>query len=469
MTQAELAAKIREVALVLVLAFCAIPVYLGYWVVVRGDYLRSHPKNARSAVRSRHVMPGRILTSDGEEVLGRRKAGEDEPWQHTYPSPTTFCHLTGYRYKGVQTGLQGALRRHLVDAALRRSPLDALTQPQPIGNDVELTIDADGQRVARNRLVGRKGAVVALDPRTGAILVLASAPTYKPEDVTLNDINYIEFNKHPDSPELNRALQGLYPPGSIFKVITAAAALEGAKASVDLEYECRGSIDIGDRTMGCWKEGGHGTMDMASAVANSCVVYFAQLGEALGTRAMSKYAKGTGIFDGPRLPLPAETSRLDTEETDDLAAAGYANGQSDIMITPLAAARIAAAVANGGMLHDPYIVGAVMDPEGRVVEQARPSAERRAIQPSTAEVLAGMMELAVESGTAENAAVRGFTVAGKTGSAQNHPERAAHAWFIGFAPVAEPRVAVAVVIENGGSGGAAAAPIAAEVLGELLR
>jgi len=465
MTRTELGNKIRELALVALLAFCAMPFYVGYWAVYRGQELMGHPANARAEARAALVKPGRMVSADGVEILGRKRDDDRGPWLRTYSSPLTFCHLTGYDAK---TGLQNALRDDLVESALHRGPLADLAGGGPVGNDVELTIVSDAQRVARRGLQRRAGAAVALDPRTGEILVLASGPTYDPLEVKATDQAFTLFNTDPDSPGLNRALRGLYPPGSIFKLIAGAAAIEGGTVSVDREHVCTGSIWVDGREMACWKRTGHGKLDMAGAVANSCNVYFANLGIDLGTKRMSEFASESGIFGAPDLVLWAKESQVSTDDVGERASANYAIGQGKVAVTPLAAARLAGAISREGRLVDPWLVKAVLDPEGRVLRHGEPGSARQAIRPSTARILAGMMELVVESGTADGAAIPGVKVAGKTGSAEN-PSGAAHAWFIGFAPADDPRVAVAVVVEHGGSGGAVAAPIARDIIAELLK
>jgi peptidoglycan glycosyltransferase len=465
--QAELAHKIKELAFVALIAFCAMPFYIGYWAVFRAPDLKGNPLNKRAQARAVHTEPGRLMASGGEEILGRVPVGKGL-WESTYTSPLTYCHLTGY---DRQTGLQLSLRSLLLEPAGEHDLLAFLESPEPVGSDVELTIVDGAQALARERLEGQRGAVVALDPKTGAVLVLASAPTFQPAEVAKTHESWELFSTDPASPGLNRAVQGLYPLGSIFKVVTAAASLESGTVSVDTEYTCSGEIAIGDRQLRCWKAGGHGTLNLADALAQSCNVYFAQLGEDLGIGTLSSYAQRTGLFDAPPLPLPANTvaaSRLATTQTGDLASASYALGQGDLLVTPFAAAQMAAAVANGGVLMRPELIKAVMSPRGQVRQSMTPTAERQAFRESTARLVAGMMESAVESGTGRAAQLPTVRVAGKTGSAQA-PGGEAHAWFIGFAPAQDPTVAVAVVIEHGGSGGAAAAPIARDIIETLLR
>jgi peptidoglycan glycosyltransferase len=465
--QTELAAKIKQLAFVALIAFCAMPFYVGYWAVFRQRDLKDNPLNKRAEARSARTKPGRLLAADGEEILGRSSSGK-AGWEAVYDSPLTYCHLTGYNR---QTGLQLSLRSLLLEPANQGDLLAFLQNPEPVGDDVQLTIVEPAQALARELLAEKQGAVVALDPKTGAVLVLASSPTFDPTTVAKTHESWELFITDPRSPALNRAVQGLYPPGSIFKIITAAAALESGTVSVDTEYTCNGAIRIGTHELHCWKPGGHGTLNLAGAVAQSCNVYFAHLGEALGTQALSNFAARTGLFDPPPLPLPPNTiaaSRLTTTHTDDLAAASYALGQSDLLITPFAAAQIAAAVANHGVLMKPQLIKAVLSPRGQVRRRLEPVPLRQAMRESTARLLAGMMEAAVESGTGGAAKLPEVRVAGKTGSAQATSGEA-HAWFIGFAPAQDPRVAVAVVVEHGGAGGAAAAPIARDIMERLLR
>lgn len=467
MKQSELAHKVKELAFIALIAFCAMPFYVGYWAIFREHDLKAHSLNKRTEARLARTKPGRLLAADGEAILDRRPT-ERGTWERVYVSPRTYCHLTGYN---LQTGLQLSLRSQLLEPASRRDLVAFLASPEPVGDDVQLTIVERAQALARERLEGLSGAVVALDPKTGAVLVLASSPAYDPAAITKTHESWELFSTDPQSPGLDRAVQGLYPPGSVFKPLTAAAALESGAVSVDTEYTCGGVLKVGDRDLRCWKAEGHGTLNLAGAVAQSCNVYFAQLGEALGTEALSNYAAETGLFARPPLELPANAvaaARLRTQATDDLAAASYALGQGDLLVTPFAVAQLAAAIANGGELMRPHLVKAVLAPDGRVRYAIQPAVERRALRETTVRLLAGMMQSAVESGTGQAAQIEGLQVAGKTGSAQT-PLGDAHAWFIGFAPVQDPRVAVAVIVEHGGSGGAAAAPIARDIMEALLR
>jgi peptidoglycan glycosyltransferase len=462
MRQEHLASKIKEIALVALVAFCLLPLYLGYWSVVRAPELRASPYNKRAVARLELTRPGRLLSSDSEEILGRKQAKLGH-WEREYPSPRTFCHLTGY---APTTCLQKSLQDALLGVGRFEEPWASLFEPERSGNDVQLTINANGQRAARQLLAGQKGAVVALNPKTGEVLVLASAPTYNPVEIATEPQVAELFRTDPDSPELNRALQGLYPPGSIFKLLSAAAALEGGKISRSQTYDCPGSITIEGHVLHCERE--HGTLDLAHAIAKSCNVYFAHVGETLGIAELSTYAGATRLFQAPVVPLPAMASRVTSAKTDALAAAGMAIGQGDVQLTPFAAAELAAAIANGGALMRPTLVKAVFAPDGRVLEHRGPAVEAQVFRPTTAKFLASTMELVVAAGTGVAAQWSSVRIAGKTGSAENQTG-APHAWFIAFAPADDPRVAVAVVVEHGGAGAEAALPIARQVIEEILK
>ncbi|MGQ9732086.1 MAG: penicillin-binding transpeptidase domain-containing protein, partial [Candidatus Zipacnadales bacterium] len=239
MKQSVLATNIKRLAFLTLLAFCVMPLGVGYWAVLRAQDLKQNPHNRRAEARLERTKPGRVYSREGEEILGRTRDKQGSSWQRTYPSPHTYCHLTGYNHR---TGLQLSLRQFLLEPVQWFDPLYVLTDPEPVGNDVMLTIDAGAQALAQRLLQGRKGAIVALNPSTGEVLVLASAPTYNPTEVVRDPEAQTLFTTNPDAPELFRAVQGLYPPGSIFKVMTTAAALERGEVSVDTQYTCTGSI-----------------------------------------------------------------------------------------------------------------------------------------------------------------------------------------------------------------------------------
>ncbi|MBO8142236.1 MAG: penicillin-binding protein 2 [Firmicutes bacterium] len=405
----------------------------GYWQLARPD-LKVHPLNPRPAARSPLANRGGIFDRHGEAVaLTVSSGGRTE---RAVRSPG-LIHVVGYsdpRYGFA--GIESAYNADL--AGLGRGFGDWLRDPlrmRPQGRDVWLTIDARVQEAAENALGRRPGAVVAVRPRTGEILAMVSYPAYSPAELPR-----ILAGEIPGAPLLNRATQGLYPPGSTFKLVTLAAALEAGLVPTARE---------------------RATYQRALAVSSN--PDFAELGLQLGARELASVASRIGF--GARLPLelPANVSPLPAA-TDAGELAQVSIGQGGLVATPLQMAVAVAAVANGGVVMKPHIVLEVREPSGRLARFTRvePLGDP-AFSVATARAVTEAMVLAVEEGTARQARLPGRRVAGKTGTAEN-PHGAPHAWFVGFAPAYRPEVAVAVVVENGGSGGAVAAPIGRAVL-----
>ena len=457
--------RFRGVCIWVLVAFLAVCALVGYWSGVRGDELRANPENPSAVQRMARTCPGR-LDAGQQEILGREQRGET--WVRTYPGGEDFCHLTGY---GPASGLQKPLRAQLYATGGPHRRWKELLGDSPVGNDVHLAIMPEAQQVATRllRQEGKPGAVVAVDPRSGALLVMASAPAYSPEGLTTDPLRLEQFQTNPDTPELNRALQGMYPPGSVFKLAAAAGALE-AGFDPETKFVCHGRDKVQGIEVACWQQRGHGELDLAQAVERSCNVYFAHVGAKLGGRRLSEYATSLGVFEPFAVGLPTKASAIPRRSAGDVAdAMAMAYGQGKLMVTPLAMALLGAVIANGGQLQLPYLVASAADADGGQLAGPQSGRPRQVMDSRAAEQLRGMMRGAVEhrGGTAGRAASSRTTVAGKTGSAQ-HPDGPAHAWFVGFAPAEEPQAAVAVIVERGGSGGDTAAPIAREVLGALL-
>ena len=436
-----------------------------------------------------------------------------------YPHGELACHLLGYISEasrgeiersqedvyqpgdavgrsGVEDSREVALRGRNgkeyveVDARGRRveptpdrPPLPARELPFA-GMDVILTIDLELQRVAEVALgEGRSGAVVVIDPRDGAVLAMASKPGFDPNvfSLGLSPGQWHDLDSSPLHPLMNRATQGLYPPGSTMKILTAGAALEEGVASPTTQLEaCTGAYRFGTRSFRCWREEGHGTLTLLEAIEASCDVYFYQLGLRLGVDRMAKYAEKFGLRARTGIEIPGEKSGFyPTTQWYDrtYGRAGWgkgvrlnlAIGQGEILVTPIGLAVFAAAIANGGNLYQPYVVASqVQQWDG--TQAVRGPGHRRpgaalGLSATTVSALKQAMEAAVSGprATGRLASVPGIRVAGKTGTAQN-PHGQDHALFIGFAPVEAPEVAFAVVVENAGHGGSVAAPVAGEVL-----
>ena len=336
-----------------------------------------------------------------------------------------------------------------------------------------LGIDLKIQKAAADALGGRKGAIIALDPRTGAILASVSVPAYDANQVvdpSKQDASFDQLSHDPNHALLNRAAQGLYPPGSIFKVVTGAAALENGfdptkKLRVDDPYQA-------DKSWGDYfvrsASHAHGLFDMSDGFRLSENIYFAQVGLQIGGAKLTDYAKRFGIGSTPNLDLPAAKGQLSDSGSIDrptlLADTSY--GQGELLVSPLQMALIYATIANGGVMPTAHYATEVRDAEGHVVRQIAPGPQGQVISPATAKTLTTMLVGAVsgQGGFAFGAKIPGVNVAGKTGTAENRPGEAPHGWFVGFAPAENPTVVVAVIVENTPDGGVTAAPLGAAVM-----
>lgn len=459
----QLSRNIKRVAMVPLVGFALLCVYIAYWQVLRAPALRADEHNTRAQERLEKIRPGRILDADGEVLLDVRQAA-DGSWERLYPASEAVAHLTGYN---DSSGLQKGVRDALLNVGRYEHPLAEFIEGPTRGNDVSLTIDLDAQRLATHLLRRQRGALVALDAKTGAVLTMVSAPTYDPADVLASDFNYQLFQQNPNVPELNRALLGLYPPGSVLKIFTAAVCLDLGRVSPDTSFDCDGRYEIDGAEITCPRA--HGSVTLEEALAVSCNTTFARLGRYMVPEEFLDYGRRFLLTEPAQLPLPSRSGRLGefTGEDSDVLLAETAFGQGRAHLTPFAIARMTLAIANGGRVLEPYLVDEIMAPDGRVIAKSRTHEVGRAISAETAATVAGMMVRVVEDGTGKVAQIRGVDVAGKTGSAEN-PQGEAHSWFTAFAPAQSPQVVVTAVVENAGHGSEVAAPVVREVMVHLL-
>lgn len=438
-------------------------VVLAYWQVVRTD-LADEEWNPRVLSEYYDPLRGRILDRDGN-VLAESFSGGVR-----YYSDASVAHAVGYldpRYgsQGVElaynevlagregTGWLGAFRAEF-DRERRR------------GNDVMLTIDSGVQAAAVQALGARIGAVIAIDPRTGEVLAMVSVPTYDPGNLGTFGEQLLE---DPDSPLLNRATQGQYPPGSTFKAVTAIAALRSGLMTPETVVECPGEIVIEGFPISCRNTPqGVGTYPFKHAFTYSVNAIFGQVGVALGWTTMAEQSAVLGIGREVPFALATAAGQLHSPgaELNSVLLATTAFGQGEILATPLQMALIAAAIANGGEVVLPRIALAEVS-GGEVVQQLDGVTSRRLFDAELAAIMADFMVSVIEAGQANDVAIPGVAVAGKTGTAEAG-DGTSHAWFIGFAPAEDPRVAVAVVVERGGQGGVMAGPIAGAVIRAVL-
>lgn len=459
LTPADFERRLRVVS-GLAVAFLVTAIAALAWWQVFDTGLASEDRNPRLISRFYDPNRGRILDRDGNVLVETLSDGR------RYLYDASLAHVTGYldpRYgsQGIELAYDGALSGRTGSGWLAALRYELLREPLR-GDDVRLTIDPAVQAAAREALGGRKGAVVALDPVTGDILAMVSVPTFDPGALGSTGEALL---RDPGAPLLNRATQGLYPPGSTFKTVTALAALEAGIITPETVVECPGEVVIDGFPVSCRNTPqGVGTYPFSHAFIYSVNAVFARLGVDLGWQRLETAAERLGF--GRDLPFPLETAvsqlRSPGSPRTTVLLASTAFGQGELLATPLQMALVAAAVANRGVMPAPRIALDAWRDGERVAELSRPTSARVADAGAAGEV-AAMMAGVVEAGQAAGVAISGVAVAGKTGTAEAG-DGTSHAWFIAFAPVEQPRVAVAVIVESGGQGGVVAAPIAGRVI-----
>jgi penicillin-binding protein A len=473
-------APIARLFMVVVLLFALLVAFTSRWTVFEADALRHNTRNQRDLLEDQRIHRGVIRADDGTALARSVKQGDDS-FIRSYPLPRLFPHAVGYHF--INRGSAGLERSYEDDLSGRKNELggliDRLGGSQREGDDLVTSLDPAAQRVAEQQLGNRKGAVVALDPRTGAIKVMASVPGYDPNDVK-RDSAFKALNRDTDAPLLNRTTQSGYPPGSTFKVVTAIAAIDSGRYTPESRINGRNGKPISGVPLN--NDGGEsfGDITLTDALTHSVNTVFGEVGEKIGKQTMKRYMERLGFDQQVEVDLPSGERAASGERrkgrildpTSRFVDVGrMAIGQDKLTVTPLQMAMVASAVANGGKLMKPHIADRVVDRDGRTVRTIEPQEMSQVMSPDTASKVGAMMAQVVKEGTGTAAALQGIDVAGKTGTAEvDRPCGPNQLWFIAFAPVQDPRVAIAATVECGtGFGGTVAAPIAKAVMQELLK
>jgi len=469
----------RLFGLVMVL-FALLVAFTSRWTVFEATALKDNPKNARPLLEQLRVDRGDIRAADGT-VLARSAPARGGTFARRYPTGALFAQVVGYSF--IDAGRTGLERRRndslMGDRSELRSLVDQLRGRRKVGDDVVTTLDPAAQRIALQALGDRAGAVVALEPRTGRVRVMASTPSFDPNTVPRRQaqLNRPGFG----SPQLARPVQGLYSPGSTFKVVTAAAALDSGRFTPQTMLGGDSGVKISGVPLNNFGGENWGPIDLRTALTQSVNTVWAQVGERLGTRTMARYMKSFGFYGTPPLDYPSEqmnasgeraaNGRLLRPTSGAIDVGRMAIGQDKLAVTPLQMAMVAATIANGGVLMAPRLTRRIVDPDGRVALDVKPRVQSRPISPEAAAQLTDMMRGVVDEGTGTAVQIPGIPIAGKTGTAEIDTARGiTQPWFIAFAPAAAPRFAIAVVLDRStGTGGTVAAPIARQVLQQLLR
>ena len=482
---------IRVYGLVLVL-FALLVYFTSKWAVFDADALKDRTENRRPLIEEQQIPRGTITSSDGVLIAESKPegGGRHPVYVRQYPQGTLFGNPVGYNFVEVgRTGIEQSENRLLSGEQNEfASIIDQLTNDQPEGKDIILTLDANAQQLAVDQLQaaiantagasGFGGSVVAIEPSTGAVKVMASVPGYDPNNVTEPGV-LEQLNKDDTSPLFNRPTQGTYEPGSTMKVVTAAAALDSGEFQPDSQLSGETGLEIDGVPLS--NAGGEtfGQIDMDFALTHSVNTYFAQVGEQLGTETMFEYMDRFGFFKDPELDYPdnqmapsgvySEGKLLDAGDAIDIGR--VAIGQERLLTTPMQMAEVAATVANDGKLMKPTFLQSAKDADGRTTDELDPSEQSDVISSDTANQLTDMMTHVTEEGTAAGLTVGGIAFAGKTGTAEIDVENSINRpWFIGFAPAEDPKIAVAVMLERcqGCFGGEVAGPIATQVMEALI-
>jgi peptidoglycan glycosyltransferase len=487
--------QIARLALIGLALIAALIVATTYWQTWAAAGLADRQDNEIQRVAQFSIKRGLIRAADGEILAtNRRKHLNGQTlYLRRYPKGSLFADIVGYSTQSrSRAGLEASENDFLTGSntnlkTILDKTLDRIRGATIKGNDLWLTVRPHAQRVAMQQLAGKCGAAVALDPRTGAVLAMATQPTYNPNLVESNfgAISRVRAPCSPPSPLLNRATAGLFTPGSSFKVVTSTAALDSGRYTINSRFFDKGyCIEYGKQVKNFGDQSGpeqFGSVDFLQALEHSINAVFCEIGKTIGARSILNASKRFGFYKPPPLETPgnertasglyAHRRLFDPKNPQFAVDPGrLAFGQERMLVTPLQMAMVAAGVANHGVIMRPHVVDRVTAPDGSVVTRTRPHKYKRAMKTTTATALNQMMQAVVTGGTGTAAQIPGIKVAGKTGTAETGgPGTPNTTWFIAFAPANAPRVAVAVVLQNQtGFGGTTAAPIAKTIMQTLL-
>jgi peptidoglycan glycosyltransferase len=452
---------VRLFALVIVL-FGLLVAFTSRWTVFEANALRENPNNRRILFEEQRIKRGIIRAQDGTVLAANRTLGKDR-YGRRYPTGQLFAQPVGFTSLdrgriGLEDFYNDPLTGRRDDAV---GALERLLGPQDVGDDLRTTLVPRAQETAYNGLAGRNGAVVALDVKSGAVRVLAATPSFDPNDPA-----------HANT--FNRATQGRFPPGSTMKTVTATAALDTGRFTPDSQVNGANNQVISGTPLQNFAGEDFGSITLTDALTNSVNTVWAKVGETLGRDTMAEYMRKFGFYEDPPMDYPDDqmvpsgeygpSGRVLSPTSNRIDVGRMAIGQDKLLVTPLQMAEVAQTIANRGLRMKPRLVEKIVDPDGRTIDEPLPEEAERVMSEKTAGELAAMMQSVVEQGTGTAARLEGVNVSGKTGTAEVG-DGTDDLWFIGFTD----KVAVCAMLERqtGGTGGADAAPIAAEVLKAL--
>lgn len=463
--------NIKNVIVLFVVCFLSVITYLTWFNLFQSDKIKNDVSNPRMVEEEKNIIRGSILDRYGEKI-----AYTDKDKNRVYSYGEIFGNITGYSskiygksfiegyYNTVLLGKEFSLGS--IEVFLNRIKYNVLNK-EKVGDNLVLTVDAKLQKRIYSKFGQDKGAAVCINPKTGEILAMVSKPSIDPNDI---DKNFERYSKETSKKYfINKAIQEYYPPGSIFKIITAAAAIENINDIDRYKNNCTGSIDFKNHSIKDYKGEKHGNISLKDAFKVSCNNTFGKLGLQLGYNKIKKVAekflfnKDVYIKDD-YVKIPIKPAVYDFDERDDSFIAASAIGQHEVKANPMSMAIVVSAIANNGTIMEPYIVDSITDSQGNVKYKRVPKALTEAVDKETADKIKEYMLSTVKEGTARRANTSSIQIAAKTGTAENEEGKEPHSWFVAFAPYQNPQIAVAVVVENGGAGSGKALDIAKDAI-----
>lgn len=463
----------REIVLIAYLfagLFLCMGLYFTYFLSIKSENVVNSTYNAkRQDLLANRVDRGPILAKNGE-VLAKSEIDSEGNTTRVYPYDNLFVHVVG-RFENGKTGLELTENFNLLTS--NTNPIlkimNELSGKKNPGDAIATTLDVNLQKVAYDALGSHKGAIVVLEPSTGKILAMVSKPDYNPNTILSNWDSLVEDSDN-NSTLLNRATQGLYPPGSTFKILTALEYMRESKDYKKYSYSCVGTEQFGDITINCYNGAIHGEEDLEEAFIHSCNTFFATIGTKLNPASFQQLCESMSF--NKELPLKMvynPSSFVLNKKSDTMERVQTAIGQGKTQITPFHNALIAASIANGGVLMKPYLVDHIENENGDIIKKIVPQVYDTWLTTKEAELLKNYMAGVVEKGTATSLKTSAYQAAGKTGSAEYDSNKSSHAWFVGFAPSDQPQLAVSIIVEGAGTGGAYAVPIAKKIFDAYLK
>lgn len=452
--------RIILVLIAICIVFTGLIGYMSFFQAFKAESVKMNSYNKRLWINEENILRGSILDRNGTILAYSVK--QDNVMKRFYKYGRLYSHLIGYSYREYgKAGLELAYNNHLLNLN-ENSAIDELINivaPNTIGNNLELTIDHGTQEKARKLLSGKKGAIVLMNPKTGEIYAMVSLPDF---NVSSLREDWGTISEDLNSPLLNRATQGLYEPGSSFKIITTASILKAS--GINLNYDCTGTTTIDGYPFKDYQNSSHGELNLSQALVVSCNTYFTEKSITVGEESLRATAEGFMFNQNIPFDLPVKLSSYPKGNLGDTDLAASGIGQGKVLSTPLNMAMVASAIANNGEVVKPILVKNVLSSTGKVIKTNNTTTLAQGIDSLNANEIKEMMIQVIREGTGKNASIKNVQVAGKTGTAENASGKS-HAWFIGFAPASDPKIAIAVVLEEEGStGGSSAAPIARDLI-----